>query len=152
MEVKDLIGHTMDDKFVDFNLDEIVPVLQSLKNENAIDLPHAELLQQQALRAADILAEHLGKIVKMVSYLESQINTTKNRAALNFTPKSGDKAPSMELRKMAGEAAPELEELSKSLAQAKGAKVALEKKYDILIKAHHHFKDISNGLRKSILG
>jgi hypothetical protein len=30
--------------------------------------------------------------------------------------------------------------------------MVLDKKYDILIKSHHHYKDIAQGLRKTILG
>lgn len=149
MNIQDLIGDSLEEEFLSFNLDEIVVVLSNLKNTDAIDLAHAELLQQQSLRGADILAEYLGKLVKTVSYLESKLSSVKNRGALEFMPKDG-KAPSIELRKMAGEALPEVEELSIRLAKAKGAKVALEKKYDILLKSHYNWKEIAIGFRKSI--
>lgn len=151
MILQDLIGDALEEEFQKFNLSEIEPVLKTLKEINAIDIAHAELFQLQALRAADIIAEYLGKLVKTVSYLESRISTVKNKVALDFTPKDGGKA-SIELRKMAGDAAPEIEQLGINLAKAKGAKVALEKKYDILIRAHHYYKDIASGLRRSMVG
>jgi len=56
------------------------------------------------------------------------------------------------MKKWAGESSPIVEELQIRLAKAKASKLVLEKKYDILIRSHHHYKDIAQGLRKSILG
>lgn len=147
----DLLGAVMEEDYKNFDMSEIEEVLSQLKETDAIDLAHAELLQQQALRGADILAIHLGKIVKTVAYLEGKVNSTKNKVCLEYTAPDGAKT-TLDMKKWAGESSPEVEKVQIQLASAKGGKVALEKKYDILIKAHHHFKDISAGMRKTILG
>jgi oligoribonuclease NrnB/cAMP/cGMP phosphodiesterase (DHH superfamily) len=149
--LNDFLGSNLEENFVDFDLTEIQEVLQSLQSDSAHDLVHAEMLQQKALRGADILSDYLCKIVKTVSYLETKINSTKNRAALNYQEPNGNRTTS-DMKKWYSESAPEVEELQIKLAKAKASKVVLEKKYDILIKSHHHFKDIAAGLRKTILG
>ena len=59
---------------------------------------------------------------------------------------------SIELRKMAAESDPKVLDIETKIAKVKGAKTVLEKKFDIIIKSHHHYKDIANGLRKTIQG
>lgn len=145
------IGDELEENFADFDLTEIQSVLLKLEQEEPIDLAHAEMLQQQALRGADIVTEYLGKIVKTVSYLEIKINSTKNKVSLEYQDPNGNRTTS-EMKKWAGESSPEVEIIQIKLAKAKGSKVVLEKKYDILIKSHHHFKEIATGLRKTILG
>ena len=83
--------------------------------------------------------------------METKINSTKNRAALNYQEPNGNKTTS-DMKKWYSESAPEVEELQIKLAQAKASKLVLDKKYDILIRSHHHYKDIASGIRKSILG
>lgn len=147
----DLLGSNLEEDFRSFDLTEIQRVLQQLQLIEAIDLAHAEHLQQQALRGADILAEYLAKIVKTVAYLETQVNSTKNRVSLDYQAPDGART-TVDMKKWAAEASPEVEKVQIKLAEAKGAKMALERKYEILIKSHHHFKDIAGGLRKTILG
>jgi hypothetical protein len=147
----DMVGDKLEEEFVNFDLTEIQNILQNLQNEEPIDLAHAEMLQQQTLRAADILSEYLGKIVKTVAYLESKTNSTKNKASLNYSAPDGGKTTN-EMRKWWGESAPEVEEIQIRLAKAKASKMVLEKKFDIMIRYHHNCKDISAGLRKTILG
>lgn len=147
--VADLIGNSDEDKFLDFDLTEVQNLVSNLQSLGVDDLGHAMHLQQQALRCADILSEYLGKIVKTISFLDAKLSSKKNSAALNYSPPQGARL-SIELRKMAGESDPEVEELQVKLAKAKGTKSVLEKKYDIVIKAHHHYKDIAMGLRKTI--
>lgn len=149
--VEDLIGDGLEDTFLKFNVTEIQDILAKLQNTNVPDLAHAEYLQQQALRCADVLSEYLGKLVKTIHYLEAKVSRTKAKAALNYTPDAGVRI-SIELRKMASEDSQEVEDVQIKLAKAKGSKVALDRKYDIIIKAHHHYKDIASGLRKSIVG
>lgn len=149
--LKDLIGEDFEDKFLDFDLTEIQQVLIKLQIADAIDLPHAEMLQQQSLRGADILCEYLSKLVKVVSYLESKINTAKNKAALDYKSPDGSKV-TLDMRKWASEIAPEVVELQSLMARAKGSKVLLEKKFDIIMKSHYYYRDIAAGLRKTILG
>ena len=146
-----LIGLSLDEEFINFDLTEIQDVLSKLSGADSIDLPHAELLQQQSLRGADILCEYLAKITKTVSYLESRVSSVKNKTSLEYQSADGGKTTS-EMKKWAGECSVEVENLLIKLASAKGSKILLEKKYDILIKSHHHYKDISAGLRKTILG
>lgn len=145
------IGSELEEDFSDFDLTEIQNVLDRLRETDAIDLSHSEFLQQQALRGADILTEYIGKIVKTVSYLEARVNSVKNKAALNYIDPNGNRV-TVEMRKWYSETAPEVEDLQVKLAKAKASKAVLDKKYDILIRAHHHYKDISAGLKRTILG
>lgn len=145
------IGTALEESFVDFDLTEIQQVLIKLQSVDSIDLAHAELLQQQALRGADILTEYLGKIVKTVSYLEARVNNVKNKVSLAYQAPDGSRT-TVEMKKWAGEASPEVEEIQIKLAKAKGSKIVLERKYEILVKAHHHYKEIATGMRKGILG
>lgn len=147
----DVIGKELEVNFSDFDLTEIHKVLMKLRDTDAIDLAHAELLQQQALRGADVLIEYLGKIVKTVGYLETQVNKTRNKVSLEYTAPDGSRT-TLDMKKWAADVSPEVEEVQIKLATAKGSKLYLERKYEILIKAHHHYKDIATGLRKSILG
>ena len=149
--LSDFVGTNLEENFLEFDMSSIQEVLQSLQEDSAHDLAHAEMLQQKSLRGADILSEYLCKIVKTVSYLETKINSTKNKAALNYQEPNGNKTTS-DMKKWYSESAPEVENLQIALAKAKASKLVLEKKYDILIRSHHHYKDISNGLRRSILG
>jgi hypothetical protein len=151
VKLGDFVGTEWEENFLEFDLTEIQQVLIKLNNTDAIDLAHAELLQQQALRGADILTEYLAKIVKTVGYLEAKVASTKNRVSLEYKAPDGAKT-TLDMKKWAAESSPEVEEVQNRLAKAKGSKVFLEKKYDILIKAHHHYKDIAMGLRKTILG
>jgi hypothetical protein len=146
-----LIGSDLEDDFLSFDLTQVQQVLIQLKETDAIDLAHAELLQQQSLQAADTIAEFLARLIKTVSYLESQFNATKNRVSLEYTAPDGARA-TMEMRKFAGEASKEVEALAIRLARAKGSKSLLEKKYDILIKSHHHYKDLAAGFKRGIVG
>ena len=147
----DLLGNEAEVDYRNFDLSEVQQVLDNLRDIDAIDLAHAELLQQQSLRGADVLAEYLGKIVKTVGYLEAKVSSTKNKVSLEFQAPDGSRT-TLDMKKWAGESSPEVEKVQIKLADAKGSKVFLEKKYDILIKAHHHFKDIASGLRRTILG
>lgn len=147
----DLLGDKLEEEFVNFDLTEIQDVLMKLQIEDAIDLSHAEMLQQQSLRGADILTEYLGKIVKTVGYLETKVNSTKNKISLEYQSPDGSKTTA-DMKKWAGESSSEVESVQIKLAKAKASKIVLEKKYDILIKTHHHYKDIATGLRRTILG
>ena len=151
MKLGELMGTALEDDFLDFDLTEIQNVLEKLRDTDAIDLAHAELLQQQSLRGADVITGYLGKIVKTVGYLEAKLNAVKNKAALDYQAPEGART-TIDMRKWWSEQAPEVMEAQISLARAKGSKSFLEKKYDLLIKSHHHYKDIASGLRKSILG
>lgn len=147
----DLIGNQLEEEFTNFDLTDIQYVLSKLQNESAIDLAHAELLQQQSLRGADILTEYLGKIVKTVGYLEAKVNSTKNSAALNYKDPDGGRTTT-DMKKWFSESSPAVEEVQIKLSKAKASKIVLEKKYDLLIRSHHHYKDIAAGMRKGILG
>ncbi len=122
-----------------------------LKNSDPIDIAHAEMLQQKALYCADLTIEFLGKIVKTVSYLESKISTARNAAARDFKSTDGGKITA-DMRRWAADNSPEAESLNIALGKAKASKLVLEKKFDILIKQHHLYKDVAAGLRKTILG
>jgi hypothetical protein len=151
VKLGDFLGNQMEEDFYNFDLTEIQCVLERLQIIDVIDLAHAELLQQQALRGADILTEYLGKIVKTVGYLETKVNSTKNAVSLAYTAPDGVRTTA-EMKKWAGESSPEVEQVQLKLAKAKGSKLVLERKYEILVKTHHHYKDIAQGLRRTILG
>jgi len=147
----DLLGTENEVDYRNFDLSEIQQVLDNLKDIDAIDLAHAEALQQQALRGADVLAVYLGQMVKTVGYLEAKVQSTKNKVSLEYQAPDGART-TLDMKKWAGESSPEVETVQIKLAEAKGSKLFLERKYEILIKAHHHFKDIAQGLRRTILG
>jgi len=148
--IADIIGTEAEDEFLNFDLTEIQETLSNLRNTDTIDLAHAEKLAQQCLRCADILAEYLGKLIKTTGYLESKVSSTKNKIALEYESPGGK--TTADQRKAASESAPEVDELQIRLAKAKGSKSLVEKKYDILLKSHHSYKDVAAGLRKTILG
>jgi hypothetical protein len=147
----DLIGDKDEDAFGDFDLSEVQEILGELRETQPHDIAHAELIQQRALRGADILSEFMGKMVKTVGFLESKVNSIKNKAALNYSAPPGARVTA-DVRRSAAEADPGVEEASIKLARAKAGKIVLEKKFDLLIRQHHHAKDIANGLRRTILG
>jgi hypothetical protein len=144
-----LLGTDLEDDFSSFDLTEIQEVLSNLKTMQGIDLAHAEVLQQQALRAADIASELIGRLIKTTSYLEGRVNTVKNRASLEYAPASGKATADM--RKQAGESAPEVEDLIARLSRAKGARSMLTMKFDILIKSHHYYKELVQGMKKGVV-
>ena len=147
--VGDLLGTEMVEDFSSWDYTEISKVLSQLANVEAIDLAHAELLSMSALRGADIMSTYLAKIVKTSSYLESSLNSAKNKASLDFKPEGGTKITA-DMRKLAGEASPEVDQLYSQVARAKGCKVLLEKKYDLLIRSHHLYKEIAAGFKRGI--
>jgi len=98
----DLLGSEMEVEFRNFDLSEVQQVLDNLKEQDAIDLAHAELLQQQSLRGADLLAEYLGKIVKTVGYLEAKVTSTKNKVSLEYQAPDGART-TLDMKKWAGE-------------------------------------------------
>jgi hypothetical protein len=71
--------------------------------------------------------------------------------ALEYVDPTATKT-TLDMKKWAGESSTEVAEIAAILAKAKGSKSVLEKKYDIIIKAHHHYKDLAMGLRRSVLG
>jgi hypothetical protein len=144
-----LLGSGWEELFSSFDLTEVQAISANLANTNAIDVAHSELLQLQSLRAADILSEYIGKIVKTVSYLEGKLNTAKNKAALEYKPEMGKATADM--RKQAGECDPVVVELVDRLARAKGARELLMRKFDIMIKSHHYYKELTVGMRKGIV-
>jgi hypothetical protein len=148
--LSDAIGTENIEAFGEFDITIVKKVLSSLARDEAIDIAHAEMLQQKTLYAADIIIEYIAKLVKTVGYLESRISTVKNKVSLEYE-KPGDGRTTVEMKKQAGECAPEVEELSLKLAKTKGAKVFLERKYEILIKAHHYYKDIASNQKKGIV-
>jgi hypothetical protein len=151
VKLSHFVGESLEEEFLNFDLTEIQKVLKTLQETEAIDIAHAELLQQQALRGADILIEYLGKIVKTIGYLEARVSSVKNKAALDYKDPNGGKV-TVEMRKWASEISADVEDVQIKLAKAKASKMVLEKKYDILIKLHHYNKEIASGLKKTILG
>ena len=115
-----LIGETFTDDFESFDLTEVQSVLAGLASDNAIDIAHADMLQQKTLYAADLLIVFISKLVKTVSFLETKINSVKNKTSLEYEAPEGKKATA-DMKKAAGESSPEVEAFSIQLAKAKGA-------------------------------
>lgn len=151
VKLGDLIGINSEEDFRNFDLTEVQQVLEQLRETEVIDLVHAEHLQQQSLRGADILVEYMAKMIKTVTYLEAKVNSVKNKVSLEYLAPDGARTTT-DMRKWAAECSSDVSTVLERLAEAKGGKVALEKKFDILIRSHHHYKDIANGLRRTILG
>jgi len=149
--LSDFLGTDLEENFAIFDMTEIQEVLETLRDTDPVDLAHAELLQQQSLRGADIITGYLGKMVKTVGYLETKVNSVKNKVSLEYAAPDGSRTTT-DMKIWAGQSSPEVEAVSIKLSKAKASKIVLEKKYDILIRSHHHYKDIAAGLRKTILG
>lgn len=150
MEIKlsSVLGLDLEENFLDFDLEEIQTILSELKKDIPIDIAHIESMQQKTLRAADVCGEFLGKLQKTTSYLESKLNSLKNRVAMEYTSDGGK--VTMDMRKFAAESNPDVEAIQIALAKAKGSKTLLEKKYEIVIKQHHFLKEMAAGMRKTI--
>jgi hypothetical protein len=144
-----IIGSNDLETFEDFDLTEVQKVLYQLSNDNAIDIAHSEMLQQKALYGAEILTGYIGKLVKTVGFLESKLNAVKNKVSLEY--RAPDGKTTADMKKQAGESSPEVEELGMKLAKAKGSKTLLERKYEILLKQHHHYKDMAMSQRKGMM-
>jgi len=146
--VSDVIGKDFEDDFENFDLTEVQKLVSELQNQDVPDLAHAEFLQLKSLRAADLLTEYLGKIVKLTAYYEAKANKVKYQVALNYKGDGGK--ITQEARKWAGESSDELMDVETKLAKIKGTKALLEKKFEIVIRMYHGNKDIASGMRKSI--
>lgn len=151
MTIRDLIGADTEDKYLDFDLSEVQQVLATLQIETAVDLPQAENMQRMALRAADVLSEYSGKLTKMIGVIESKLNRKHNEIQLNYEAPTAKGKTTADMRKSAAEADPEVEKLSIELAKVKGAMSAVNKKYDLVIKTHHYYKDIALGFKRTLM-
>lgn len=145
-----ILGNDNVEAFKDFDLTEVQNVLKNLAVEDPFDIAHAEWLQQRALYGADLLIDMSAKMVKSVGYLESRLNSVKNKCALDYKGEDGVRVTA-EMRKAASESAPAVSEISELLAQAKGAKFAVEKKLDLILKSHYHFKDLASNMKQGII-
>jgi len=153
MKEKITVGQVLGDSFVenfaDFDITEVRKVLDTLREEQVLDIAHAEMLQQKSLYAAELLIEYIAKLVKTVGYLEIRVNSVKNKTALEYKAVEG--RTTADMKKQAGESSPEVEALSLDLQRAKGSKLLLERYYEILIKSHHHFKDLASAQKRGIV-
>lgn len=135
--------------FLEFDLTDIQDIVKELQNETVADLAAADNLQRRALVGADICSEHIAKLVKIITYLDVKESKIRNKTALEFKTDDG-KSASVQLRKFAADASEEAEQVAYVIAKAKGTKTLLEKKYEVLIKAHHFYKEQAQTLRKTI--
>ena len=147
----DLLGNNDIEDFNSFDLTEIQKVLKSLAIEDALDISHCQYLQQRSLFGAECLIDFSAKMVKTVGFIEAKINTLKNKCSLEYKhPEEGIRITA-EMRKSGGESDPRVEELSFLLARAKGAKLAIEKKLDLILKMHYHFKELAISMQQGII-
>lgn len=140
-----LLGAHDEEEFESYDLTEVKGVLQNLKLD-AIDEGMALFLQQKTLRGADILSVYLARLIKTIAILEAKVTAAKNKASLDY--KAVDGRTTADMKKYAGESDPGVEKLQIRLGRAKGAKQAIASKYEILLKSHHHFKDLALGYRQ----
>lgn len=146
-----LLGNNDVESFEEFDLTEVQKVLKSLAIEDPIDIAHAEYLQQRSLYGAELLIDLSAKMVKTVGFLESKMNSLKNKCALEYKSTDDKVRVTAEMRKNASECDPRVEELSYILAKAKGAKLAIEKKLDLILKTHYHFKEVAQNHKQGII-
>lgn len=146
--LSNILGTNQEEDFENFDLKEIQEILLELRNTEPFDLAHGELMQQRALRGADVCSEFIGKLQKTISYLETKASSAKNRAALDYKGKENEKV-TMDMRKFVAESDSAVEDYLLKLAKAKGAKALLDKKYELLLKQHHFVKEICIGFKKS---
>jgi hypothetical protein len=149
-----ILGSSFNERFMDFDMGPTQRVLGQLEQEAVHDLAHAELQQQRALRCSNNIGEFLGIIVKNIAYLESKIQSTRNKFALTHIPKDEDGKPmkvTVDVRNMLLKSCPEADPLEETLARLKGAKEMLAKKYDSLTKAHYHYKEIADFMRGGLM-
>lgn len=147
-KLQEFINFSSIDEFKQFDLTEVKSILSSLSNTQPFDLAHTELLQQQALRGADLISDYLGKIANMLGVAEAKCNTLKNKKALDYKATDGKTTATAKLQ--AAESDTEVENALIQIAGLKASKIFLEKKYDVLIKTHHFYKDIAAGYKKAI--
>jgi len=145
--LKQVLGDKDYEDFDEFDITEAQQVLRKLSIDRPMDLGDYEKLQQQSLYAADLLIGFIAKLNKTVYLLETKINSRKNAISLNY--KASDGKTTAEMRKSAGECDEETGKLNEQIGKAKGAKLYLDKKYELLIKSHHHFKDLASSIRNT---
>ena len=150
MNINDILGNEEDD-FLNFDLTEIQKVLKELNSTEAIDLPHAERLQQMCLRASDLISDYSSKLVKTVGYLESKLNKERNKIIVEYKSNSNERV-SADVRKAAAEASDVVENINIQLSKAKAAKSLLDKKYDIISKSFYYYKEIAAGYNRTSVG
>lgn len=147
----DLLGNNDIEKFEDFDLTEVQNVLKSLSNEDPFDIAHCMWLQGRALCGAELLIDMSAKMIKTIGFLETKINSLKNKCALEYKGPGDGIRITAELRKNAGECDPKVEELSLLLAKSKGAKQAIDKKLDLILKTHYHYKELAANQQQGII-
>ncbi len=147
----DLIGKKDIEDFQDFDLSEVQNVLNHLAKEDPFDIAHCQWLQQRALYGADLLIDMNAKMIKTIGFIEARLNSVKNKCALDYKPEDDKIRITAEMRKAASESDPKVEDLNLQLAKAKGAKQALEKKLDLVLKSHYHFKSLCDDMKQGII-
>lgn len=141
------LGFNDIEEYENFDISEAQYVLKKLAIEQPMDLAEYEKLQQRSLYAADLLVEYMTKLNKTISILENKIDVKRSKVFLEY--KSPDGKTTAEMRKSASESDSEISLLNEQVGKAKGAKFFLDKKYELLIKAHHHYKDLASSIRNT---
>lgn len=143
-----ILGQDLVENFSSWDLSEIEEVIAILSVGDAYNLSLAEHLQRQTLHGANILATYLAKMAKCISYLESHLMLLKSQVALQI---SGEKITTAQ-RAEAVENDSKVQESLQTLLKTKGIKSLLEKKLEILLRANFHYKEVAQGLRRTVLG
>jgi hypothetical protein len=147
--IRDIIGDNVEEDFLNFDVSFIQETLNEVSNSATPDLAHAEYLCHKCIVAANQLAEYLGRLVKYSSFLENKISSIRNKYALDYKPVDGGKTTA-DMRNLALKSCADADIYEETLAKLKGTRTSMEKKFDILIKDHHLYKDIASRLNRII--
>ncbi len=148
MKIRDIIGDKMEEDFLEFDYTYIQETLNEVSNSATPNLAMAEYLQFKCLSAADVLIEYSGKLIKYSTYLDNKITSMRNRHAMEFY--AANPKAAADIRAMSLKSCPDADELENTSAQLKGTRAIIEKKFDLLIKAHHHYKEVASRLNRMI--
>lgn len=109
-----------------------------IPEDGIVDIANAESLGMKSLRMSDHIGELLGQLTRYVAYKEGSVSVRKAEA---FEKLESEEVKTTVQQHRYGSN----EEYKKAimvLADAKGVKDWLQKKYDYLIRLHYHCKDL----------
>jgi len=141
MRIKDEIGETFEDDFMEFDLTLVHDLLDDINNNSAPDLYQAEDLRRRTIVGMRMLTQYEGRLIKITNYLNSKIPAIRSKYAIHYT-NEGKKDPTDKTRDYAFKSCPDAEPFEKTLAQATAARTVVQKKYELLSKAHYMYRDL----------
>lgn len=109
-----------------------------IPEDGILDLANAEALGMKSLRAADHVGDLLGQITRFVAYKEGSVSVRKAEA-FELLEEEGVKVTVQQHRYGSNK---EYKKAVMALADARGVREWLQKKYDYLIRLHYHCRDL----------